>query len=239
MHLNYSKDYYKKNPTYHVEDAKFKWSNFKKIIVKSDIDLSNIKLVGEVGCGSGQILSAAKNSGLFRNCEFHGYDTNPDAINLAKRLDGSIEFYKEDLINKDLKKKFQLLIVSDVFEHVTDYYNFLKKLRDKAEYLIFNIPLQISLINLLRKKNIFEISYNQVGHLHFFANKTAILALEKNGYKIIDYTYAQNRLFSLKKNFSIKKFLIFIPEYLLSLISNDISTIIFGGRSLAVIVKSN
>ena len=232
-----STEYYKKNPTYHVEDAEFKWNNFKNAILQSKIDFSKVRNIGEVGCGSGQILSLAKKSGLFKETEYFGYDTNPDAINLAKTLDGTIKYLNEDLINTNLEKEFDILIVSDVFEHVDDYYSFLQTLKKKAKYLIFNIPLQINLASLLRRKNIFEISYNQVGHLHFFSNKTAKLALEKNGYQILYTAYARNRFFELKKKFTIKKFLIAIPEFLLSLINEDLSCDIFGGYSLVAITK--
>ena len=232
-----SKEYYAKNPSYHVEDAGFKWNNFKKAIILSKIDFSKITSIGEIGCGSGQILSFAKKSGLFKDTEYVGYDTNPDAINLAKSLDPTIKFFNEDLVNKNLEKKFDILIVSDVFEHVDDYYGFLQVLKKKAKYLIFNIPLQMNLISLLRRKNIFEISYNQVGHLHFFSNKTAKLALEKNGYQILHTSYARNRFFEIKKKFTIKKFLIAIPEFLLGLINEDLSSDIFGGYSLVAITR--
>ena len=127
--------------------------------------------------------------------------------------------------------------MSDVFEHVDDYYGFLQALKKKAKYLIFNIPLQINFISLLRRKNIFEISYNQVGHLHFFSNKTAKLALEKNGYQILHTAYAKNRFFEIKKKFRIKKFLIAIPEFLLGLINEDLSSDIFGGYTLVAITR--
>ena len=234
-----SKEYYKKNPSYHVEDAGFKWNNFKNSILKSEINLSQVRNIGEIGCGSGQILSLAKKSGLFKETEYVGYDTNLDAIILAKSLDGSIKYLNEDLVNKNLEKKFDILIVSDVFEHVDDYYSFLQALRKKAKYLIFNIPLQMNLTSLLRRKNVFEISYNQVGHLHFFSSKTAKLALEKNGYSILYTTYARNRFFELKKQFTIKKFLIAIPEFLLGLINEDLSCDVFGGYSLVAITKSD
>jgi len=232
-----SKEYYAKNPSYHVEDAEFKWNNFEKAILLSKIDFSKANSIGEIGCGSGQILSFAKKSGLFKDTEYVGYDTNPDAINLAKSLDPSIKFLNEDLTNKNLEKEFDILIVSDVFEHVDDYYGFLQALKRKAKYLIFNIPLQMNLISLLRRKNIFEISYNQVGHLHFFSNKTAKLALEKNGYQILHTAYAKNRFFEIKKQFTVKKFLIVIPEFLLGLINEDLSSDIFGGYSLVAITK--
>ena len=150
------KEYLKKNPTYHIEDTDFKWTNFKNIITKSKINYSEFNLIAEVGCGSGQILSHAKKSDLFKGANFIGYDTSPEAINIAKNLDKTIKYKNEDLTKIDLEKKFDLLIVSDVFEHIPNYHKFLREIRKKSKYQIFNIPLEISFTSLIRTKNIFE-----------------------------------------------------------------------------------
>ena len=55
------------------------------------------------------------------------------------------------------------------------------------------------------------------------------MALEKNGYQILHTAYAKNRFFEIKE-FTI--FLIAIPEFLLGLINEDLSSDIFGGYSL-------
>mgnify|MGYP001259823095 CR=1 FL=1 len=233
------KEYLKKNPTYHIEDTDFKWNNFKNIITKSKINYSEFNLIAEVGCGSGQILSHAKKSDLFKGANFIGYDTSPEAINIAKNLDKTIKYKNEDLTKIDLEKKFDLLIVSDVFEHIPNYHKFLREIRKKSKYQIFNIPLEISFTSLIRTKNIFETSYNEVGHLHFFSDKTAKLTLEKNGYKILSFSFSKNRLFELKKKFTLKKFLIYLPQFCLELINNRLASNIFGGYSLVVITESN
>ena len=233
------KEYLKKNPTYHIEDTDFKWKNFKNIIRKSKINYSEFNLIAEVGCGSGKILSNAKKSNLFKSASFIGYDTNPEAINIAKNLDKTIKFINQDLTKIDLENKYDLLIVSDVFEHIPDYHKFLREIRKKSKYQIFNIPLEISFTSLVRKKNIFEISYNDVGHLHFFSDKIAKLTLEKNGYKILNFSYSKNRLFELKKKFTLKKFLIYLPQFCLELVNNRLASNIFGGYSMVVITESS
>ena len=68
-----SKEYYAKNPSYHVEDAEFKWNNFEKAILLSKIDFSKANSIGEIGCGSGQILSFAKKSGLSQQGSWRYY----------------------------------------------------------------------------------------------------------------------------------------------------------------------
>ena len=65
-----SGEYTKNNTSYHVEDSKFKWNNFEKIITKNKVNFKSFKNIVEVGCGAGQIISNAKKSDLFINCNF-------------------------------------------------------------------------------------------------------------------------------------------------------------------------
>ena len=51
---------------------------------------------------------------------------------------------------------------------------------------------------MVRKKNIFENSFEKVGHLHFYTKKTAILLLKSCGYEIIKYEYANIRFKEVK-----------------------------------------
>ena len=232
-----SGEYTKKNHSYHIEDSVFKWSNFFRILKKSSLDLSNMNSVTEVGCGSGQILVEAKLSGLFNNeCKFEGYDINPDAINLAKKNSKEINFFNEDFVGSS-KNISDLVIAADVFEHVENSYNFLKELKKKSNFFLFNIPLEINLLSMVRKKNIFENSFEKVGHLHFYTKKTAILLLKSCGYEIIKYEYANIRFKEVKDKKSFKQFLVSIPQYLISIFNNNLACSIFGGYSLVVLAK--
>jgi SAM-dependent methyltransferase len=228
--------YNKNNPTYHLEDSGFKWNNFKKLILKSNVDYKLFKNVAEVGCGVGQILSLAKKDNFFNASNFYGYDTNPDAIKTAKELDSTISFSNEDFLKKDSNKNFDLIIAADVIEHIEDSFTFLKLLRTKSEYFLFNIPLEISLLSLFRQNKLFESSYNRVGHLHFFSKKTALIALEHNGYKVLNLSYSKNRIKHFSKNsLSFKRVLAAAPQYLIDLISEDLSCILLGDYSLVVL----
>jgi hypothetical protein len=76
----------------------------------------------------------------------------------------------------------------DVFEHVEDYVGFLKRLRVKAEYKIFHIPLDMSVMSVMRMTPILN-ARDKVGHLHYFCKETALATLNDTGYQIIDWFY--------------------------------------------------
>jgi len=235
-----SGEYTKNNTSYHVEDSKFKWNNFEKIITKNKVNFKSFKNIVEVGCGAGQIISNAKKSDLFINCNFVGYDINPDAINIAKKLNGSIDFINKDFFESDLFGKTDLLICADVFEHIENSHEFLRKLSNASEYLLFNIPIDISLLSLLRQENIFSNFYKTLGHLHFYSKKTALLKLEHSGIQVIDHSYAKFRLSHFPKgSITIKRILSILPQKIIDLISEDLACVLMGGYSLVVLAKKS
>jgi len=235
-----SGEYINNNSTYHVEDSNYKWNNFKNILTKSGIDSKSFNNVVEVGCGAGQIISNAKNSDLFYNCNFVGYDINPDAIKIAKNLNGSINFVNKDFFESDLFGKTDLIICADVFEHIENSHEFLRILANGSKYLLFNIPLDISLLSLLMQENILSNFYKKLGHLHFYSKKTALLTLEHSGINIIHHSYAKFRISHFPKgSLTIKRILSILPQKLIDLVSEDLACILLGGYSLVVLAEKN
>ena len=232
-----SGDYTKKNHSYHIEDSNFKWSNFVKILKKSNLNLNKVNSVSDIGCGSGQILIKASNSNLFnKQCIFDGYDINPDAINAAKKNSSKVSFFNEDFVNiKEVKRN--LIIAADVFEHVQDTYNFLTKLKDKGDFFLFNIPLEISLFSMIRKKNIFQHSFKNVGHLHFYTKRTALLTLENVGFEVLNCNLVNNRFEEFKNNKKITSLLVSFPQLIVEKLSQNLACSVFGGYSLVVLAK--
>ena len=219
MNLYTSSKYLKKNPTYHSEDSLYKYNNFIKILKKNNFTFKKVKKIIDIGCGVGEILKYLKKNKLFFRSDFIGYDVNKYAIKIAKK-NSSIKFICKDYIKFPKNKKSDLLICADVFEHIDNDVNFLKKLLNQSKYFLFNIPLDISLISLIRK-NIFRQKFNDVGHIHFYSKYSILLKLE----------------YCSQKEFSIKKFLILPFQFLLDLINEDLACAIFGGYSLVVMAK--
>ena len=239
INLYLSGEYTKKNHSYHSEDSRFKWKNFAKILKKSNLNLNAVNSIVDVGCGGGQVIVQAKNSSLFNSqCIFEGYDINPDAISIAKKEPSKVSFVNEDFINcKEVKR--DLIIAADVFEHIQDTYNFLAKLKDKGNFFLFNIPLEISLLSMVRKKNIFRHSYDNVGHLHFYTKRTALLTLENIGFKILNYNLVNNRFEELRNKKKITSLIISIPQFIIEKFSQNLACSIFGGYSMVVLAKKN
>lgn len=232
-----SGEYSSKNPSYHSEDSPWKWSNFQKIIEKNkeNFDSNKINRIAEVGCGVGQILKNAKDSKVFKSdALYEGWDINPDAIEIAKNTLPDISFFDDDIFNNN--DLYDLILCADVFEHVDDYYGFLRKLTKKTKYVIFNIPLDIHFLSLLRQKSIFKDTYEKVGHVHHFTKGTALLALEHSGFKVIDSLHAKHRLH--RKSLNTKGKMLYPFQKLLDLINEDLASACFGGTSLVVLVKS-
>ena len=231
-----SGDYNIINTTYHEEDSSFKAKNFINILKKNNFDSKKIKTIVDVGCGAGEILKILEKIKIFDG-KFIGYDINPEAIKIAeKKKNISLEFICGDFLTLNSKNISDLIICADVYEHIENYIDFLKKLNDKSNYFLFNIPLDISFRSLLNKKIITE-NFNKVGHLHFFNKQIALLVLDYCGFKIIDSIYAKNYLEHSNKN-TIKKKIFSLPVRLVDTINEDLSATIFGGYSLVVLAQS-
>src|SRR5882762_5193451 len=154
-------EYVERNPTYHVEDSAWKAGQILRMIEKHDL---RPKSVCEVGCGAGEILKQLQ-SHLPEDTRFFGYEISPQAFALCQeRTNEQLKFFCENLIAADTIT-FDLLLCLDVFEHVEDYFSFLRGLRDKATHKIFHIPLDLSMQWVGRRAPLMRVR-EQAGHLH-------------------------------------------------------------------------
>jgi len=234
--LYISNKYNKLNPNYHIEDSEFKAKNLLTILNKNFFDFKKINNVIDVGCGAGEVLKFIKKSKLFNSkTKFIGFDVNKKIIHFAnKNCDNNIKFYCKSFFKTKSILKSSLIICTDVYEHIEDYINFLKKLLKYGNFFLFNIPLDISVRSLLSKK-IIEDNFKKVGHIHFFNKHVAQLILNYCGYKIIDKFYAKNFLDHQTKN--VKQKIYSIPIRLFDYINEDLTATFFGGYSLVVFAK--
>ena len=223
-------DYLKNNPDWHVEDSSWKAGKIIDILTKNKITPSN---VCEIGCGAGEILNQLY-SVLPATSRFVGYDIAEDAIDMAKsRTKERLRFKKHDLLMDD-SAKFDLLLVIDVFEHIEDYLGFLRKCRDKAEYKIFHIPLDMSVQKVLRK-DVLMHARQKVGHLHYFTRETALDTLKDAGYEIIDSFYTPWG-FEMQQKTLLKK-LFQLPLKIFYSINADLAVKVMAGSLLIVLIK--
>lgn len=182
--------YLSKNPTWDVEDSPWKAENVIKILQRNQLSPTSI---AEVGCGAGEILRQLYEC-FPESCELYGYDISPQAIEICRQREADrLQFYLQDILEAETIATLDLIMALDVIEHIEDYIGFLRKLRDKAEYKVFHIPLDMSVNSVLRMKPILH-ARDKVGHLHYFSKETVLATMKDTGYEVIDYFYTSGPL---------------------------------------------
>ena len=152
--LYLSGDYLARHPTWHVEDSDWKAAHVYRLIRTFRLDVHSIV---EIGCGAGQILERLQQQ-LGADCNFTGYEISPQAYALCEaRSNDRLSFVHENGLTgqpgapgePSRYPHADLALALDVVEHVEDYRAFLRGMRDRAQYCIFHIPLDLSLLSLL------------------------------------------------------------------------------------------
>jgi SAM-dependent methyltransferase len=218
--------YFRNNPDWHADDSEWKAGHVAGILERNGVAP---KSVCEIGCGAGEVLrNVAKR--LPSATRFVGYDISPDAYRLcAPKAGGNIDFRLGNLLDEPVE--FDLAMAIDVFEHVEDYYEFLRRLRTKARYKVYHIPLDLSALALIRGEPL--RMRKSVGHIHYFDKDTALAALEDTGHKVVDWHYTSGR--TELPNLGWKSRLMKGPRKALFRMGPDLAVRTLGGYSLLVL----
>ncbi len=169
------------NASWHVEDSPWKTRNIVTMMERNELAPSS---VCDVGCGAGEVVRLL--SLHYPDARFVGYDISPQARELNRqRESATVSFEQADLLDQDVR--FDLLIAADVFEHVDDYMGFLRRLKPKADFKLFHVPLDVSVWSVLYGSMM--TARHEVGHLHYFTHDTALATLRDCGYEIVDSFY--------------------------------------------------
>ncbi len=222
--------YLANNPSWHEEDSPWKSRQIRNIIERNSL---NPKSICEVGCGAGEILNQLSLQ-FDGNVRFIGYEVSPQAFELCKKKSKDNLLFKLQDLLKDNDDYFDIVMAIDVFEHVEDYFGFLRKVREKAEYKIFHIPLDLSVQTVLRSSPIIK-GRKSVGHIHYFTKETALETLMDTGYEVIDYFYTGGSLELPNRGW--KANLLKIPRKLAFSVNEDLAVRLLGGYSLMVLAK--
>ena len=219
--------YLANNPSWGVEDSAWKAVQIANLFTKHALNLSS---VCEVGCGAGEILSQL--STQFPKTEFVGYEVSPQAFALCQsRRSANVNFFLQNAVEDSLT--FDALLCIDVFEHVEDYVGFIRSLKAKATYKVFHIPLDLSVLSIMRKSMM--ATRKQLGHLHYFNKETALATLIDCGYEVLDWRYTTGFIDLPAKKLSAR--VARWPRRLLHALSGDLNATLLGGSSLLVLAK--
>ena len=222
--------YLEENPTWHEEDSSWKARQVTRMLSKYTIIPAK---VCEIGCGAGEILNClAKEYG--EQVDFSGYDISPQAIDICKKKEKeNLHFFLKDLLQEN-GSYFDVVMAIDVFEHVEDYFGFLRKLKDKGTFKIFHIPLDLSVQMVLRSRPLLKLR-SSVGHLHYFTKELALATLKDTGYEVVGNFYTPRSL--ELQGLSWKARLLKPFRKLLFSLNQDLAARILGGYYLMVLAK--
>jgi cyclopropane fatty-acyl-phospholipid synthase-like methyltransferase len=167
-------EYFADHPDWHAADSAWKACRVVEALT------TDIRSVCEVGCGAGAILRALHDE--MPAARFVGYEIAPDALRLAEPLTTDRLEFRLGNAAED-PEYFDLMLLMDVIEHVSDPVAFLAELRPKAAMVILHIPLDLSAQSVVRPRKLLERRRDS-GHIHYFTPETAIATVEDAGYKV-------------------------------------------------------
>jgi hypothetical protein len=221
--------YLRNNPSWHEGDSAWKAGHIARLLERHGIQP---RTVCEVGCGAGGVLRALAGC-MPESTRFYGYEISPWAYDLCKHNSAPNITYKLGDMRDD-SMTFEVAMAIDVFEHVEDYFAFLRGLRDRGTWKVFHIPLELSVQNVLRARPLID-ARRSVGHLHHFTAETAIAALEDTGYSVIDrfYTSGRTELGGLGWKSQLLKW----PRRIAYSMSPEMAVRVLGGYSLMVLAR--
>lgn len=217
------------NADWHAADSPWKAQLILDMLRRHRVEPGTL---AEVGCGSGEILVNLARS--LPETQFAGFDLSNDAYAICKPKEHDrLHFKLEDVAVSG--EHFDVLTIIDVFEHVEDYFGFLRSIKPVADWHVFHIPLEVHASALLRGG--FLKARAQVGHLHFFTAETALAALKDTGYEIVghEFTSAFDPGSGARK--PLRTRLAWLPRRLLWSLSPNLLSKSLGGCSLLVLAR--
>lgn len=215
--------YLEKTGNWHADESDWKFEQMRPLLDSIDFDT-----VADVGCGAGKIIeNVAENYPVSKAV---GYDITPNVKQFWTERTGEVEYREQNIL--DTKDEYDLLLLIDVFEHVENYYQFLRDLKEHSRYFIFHIPLDLFAIALIT--NNLDQKKESVGHLHYFTKNSALSVLEDCGYKVREYNYTNAYAVSNTKLNKKSKLIRTVMEKILG---KDLNSKVTGGYSLMVLAE--
>ena len=149
------------------------FSRHTRRLLKNLIRPLKIRSILDVGCGQGSLLTELKME--FPYIEPNGVDISKSAIELAQQRLPNGRFAVLDVARESLDEKYDLVICSEVLEHIPDDDTALRNLRSMTrQYLLISTPQ-----GRMRE---FE---KQVGHVRNYAHGELVRKLESEGFMIL------------------------------------------------------
>lgn len=176
------------NPDWHEADAPEKAEALAGAL--RSLALKPRRVV-DVGCGTGEVLRRMKRcfdrEGLLPETEWEGWDVAAEAIaRAAEKAEPRLRFVHGDYLSDG--QPADLVLCVDTFEHVADDVAFLSRLRSRGRWFLFRIPLDLSVLDVLRPHRMLE-ARRRFGHRHAYTRELAFSVLREAGYEVLTWRH--------------------------------------------------
>jgi SAM-dependent methyltransferase len=145
------------------------------------------KNILEVGCAFGMLLNKLADK-LQIKAKF-GIDISSENINAAKNafpeinfFHGTIEEFLKVIPQEIQNSNFDLIVLSDIVEHIPDDLGFLKIVRKMSSYVILNLPLEKS----FKTRNRLYGEQDPSGHLRCYDKELAVRLVTLAGFEVVN-----------------------------------------------------
>jgi len=183
--MDYQKDYYKVHNTFHSEDAPRKFSELKQLISKEE----SFRKVVDLGCGGGYVTRLVKKE--YNPKENIAVDVSSEAIEHAKSKDKGNTKYKVADAFEFESKETDLVIITDLVEHVENPKKLLEHISTYSKELVVRIPLELTFSNSLFKtlgiKDEYSKFREKYGHLYHYTVTSFLKQLESSNWETESY----------------------------------------------------
>lgn len=149
-------------------------------------EVNEVQNILEVGCAMGILLNNISTRLSVK--DYYGLDISEQNIEKARALFPEGHFHQgviEDFIplmqEEFLIQDFDIVILSDIIEHIPDDLGFMKGVRMISKRVLVNLPLEKSWKN--RKRKYGENDHS--GHLRSYNEKDAFRLFKNAGYEIL------------------------------------------------------
>jgi len=225
-----------------IKENNFTYRNLIKILEIYLIKSKKMAIL-DIGCGTGTIVFYLANKGH----NIYGIDISKKAIKIANnnlnffKLKGEIKFLRKDIQKSNLQdKKFDLILCSEVIEHVENDKKLIQKIYKFLKtngILIISVPSKNAPLYRFGKATQFD---KRAGHLRRYLVKDLKKILNIGGLKILEYKKTEGvlRNFLFLNNF-FGKFIRFIKGPIVELVSfiDNIFIYLFGESQIFIVAK--
>lgn len=145
----------------------------------------------DAGCGDGVNLKILAS---IEGIELNGLDYNPLRVKRAKELFPEVNVYQADLLSVLSREKFDVILLSQVLEHIEQdqvVLQNLKALLNPGGILILGVPNEGCLLAKVRNQLLQRKEFIKSDHVNFYRRRPFKKRLEREGF-VIEGEYLEN-----------------------------------------------